>query len=367
MKILHIITDTNIGGAGRLLVSILNNMDYEKFDVSVCVPEGSALLPLLQGTNAKIIETKHGKDKSFEPAAVRELEKIIRHECPDAVHTHASLSGRIAAYNCNIPVRIMTRHCAFANPRYKTTFPVKQISGAFSDSLTTTYIATANIAKEKLTEIGCSPDKIVVIPNGSRKMERIGDSAKQELKKKLGIHDDEFVVGIAARLEEYKGHKYIIEAARILKDEKICFLFIGTGSNENKLRSYINELEVGNHIIFTGFTEDVAPYYNIMDVSVNSSTESEATSLSILESMSIGVPCVVTDVGGNSDIVRDGTDGFVVPKCDSAALADALLKLYNDRDMIKRFGEKAEESFDSRYTEAIMTEKLEKIYTGGQL
>ena len=73
MKIMHILTDSNIGGAGRLLINYLHNFDKTKFDIAVVLPENAALKPLVEAEGYPVLEMKNGRDKSFDMAAVKEL------------------------------------------------------------------------------------------------------------------------------------------------------------------------------------------------------------------------------------------------------------------------------------------------------
>lgn len=73
IKVLHVLTDTNIGGAGTVLINHLTCFDREKYDISVCLPEGSALTPRVEAEGYRVIPLKHGHDKSFEMSAVSEF------------------------------------------------------------------------------------------------------------------------------------------------------------------------------------------------------------------------------------------------------------------------------------------------------
>ena len=362
MKILHIVTDTNIGGAGRLLLAVLKNIDRERFSVSVAVPKNSALTPLIENIGVKVIPTEHGRDKSYEPAAVRELVRIIKREKPDIVHTHASLSGRLAARRCRVPIRIMTRHCAFGNKKSAERFPLKQLYGAFSDNLTTHYVATAEIAKRQLVAAGCSEKKITVIQNGAEKMRDENESEKAALRAALGIPENAFVVGISARLEEYKGHKYLIDAMEKIDVNDVYLVVVGDGSLRAELEKYAAEKGVSDKVIFAGFQSDMAPYYSIFDIGVNCSYGAETTPLAITEAMSVGVPSVVTNSGGNADTVTDGYDGIVVDEKDPDALAAAIMSLYSDREKLKTLSNNARRSYGEKFSAEIMTEKYEKLY-----
>ena len=117
IKVLNILSDSNIGGAGRLLVNYLRNFDREKFDVAVVLPKDSDLKPCVEGTGFPVFEIEHGVDKSFDMKAVREVMAIIKKWQPDVVHTHSSFYGKLAAYLCGTKARFYTRHSAFPQPK----------------------------------------------------------------------------------------------------------------------------------------------------------------------------------------------------------------------------------------------------------
>ena len=109
IKILNVLTDSNIGGAGRLLVNYLHNFDRTRFDSAVVLPKDSRLIPAVRAEGYDVIETEYGRDESWDRRAVRELRRIIRDYQPDIVHTHSSLSARVAAWQCGVPARFYTR------------------------------------------------------------------------------------------------------------------------------------------------------------------------------------------------------------------------------------------------------------------
>ena len=230
------------------------------------------------------------------------------------------------------------------------------------NALTTHYVATAEVAKRELIEVGCDEKKITVIQNGSEPVRELSAAEKAAQRAALGIPNDAFVVGISARLEDYKGHKYLFEAATMTGKDDIYYLVVGDGSIADELHSLAEKLGIAKNVIFTGFVSDMAPYYGIMDVGANCSFGTETTPLAITEAMSVGVPSIVSDYGGNAATVTDGVDGKVIPMRDSKALADAVLSLYNDREKLAVLGENARRSHAEKYSAKKMTEKLEKLY-----
>ncbi|OLA93087.1 MAG: hypothetical protein BHW60_06770 [Sutterella sp. 54_7] len=150
------------------------------------------------------------------------------------------MAARIAAWLCGVKVRIHTRHSTFAPKPALTRFPLRQLCGFVNNTLSTEMIAVSESAKANLVDTGANPKKIEVIINGAEPLRKVSPEEAQALRQKLGITDGDVVVGMSARLEEVKGHIYLIEAARILRErgmKNLRVLIIGTGATEGMLKA----------------------------------------------------------------------------------------------------------------------------------
>lgn len=364
IRVLHCISDSNIGGAGRLLLHLLRHFDKDVFDVTVVVPKGSALVPRIEECGIPVIETEHGRDASHDRGGIPELCGIMRRVKPHIVHTHSSLDARIAAWLCGVKCRIYTRHSVFDPPRRLTTFPGKQIAGAVNNTLATRIIAVAQAAADILTATGVRKDKITVILNG---VEPLTPSTAEEcvaLRRELGFAETDFVCGISARMEPYKGHSYLVETARAVcaVRPEAKFLVMGTGTTYEETMRLAREAGLDGKMVFTGFVTDVVPYYSIMNLSLNCSWGTEATSLALIEAMSLGLPAVVTSFGGNPGVIEDGVNGFLVPEKDSDAMAEAIVRIMGDPALYDTLSAGAKTRFGEKFTAQAMTEQLENVY-----
>ncbi len=364
IKILNVLTDSNIGGAGRLLVNYLHNFDRTRFDSAVVLPKDSRLIPAVRAEGYDVIETEYGRDKSWDRRAVGELRRIIRDYRPDIVHTHSSLSARIAAWQCGVPARFYTRHCAFEPSRKLTTFPGKQLNGLMNRVLSTDIVAVAEAAKQNLTDTGVPEKLITVIINGVEPLRETSPEENDALRDELGIGREDFVCGIVARLEDYKGHSYLLESAKtvLASHPGAVFLIVGEGTERERLEKQAAESGIAGQVIFTGFCDDVAPYYGIMDLNLNCSWGTETSSLALSEGMSVGVPAVATTYGGNPYMITDGVNGLLVPEKDAPAMADAILRIMNDPALLKRLSDGARRLYREKFTARAMTEQLEALY-----
>ncbi len=364
IRVLHFISDANIGGAGRLLIHCLKNFDPSVFSVAVVVPRDSALVPLIKETGTRAIECDFGRDKSHEKGAVSAYKKIIREEKPHIVHTHSAFDAKLAAYLCGVKSRIYTRHSVFDPPKKLTTFPGKQIAGFTNNKLATRIIAVADAAADNLTATGVRPEKITVILNGVEALRRTSEEERRTLRASLGFAETDFVAGISARFEPYKGHSYLIETAKRVcaKRPDVKFLLMGNGSTYEETVRAVEEAGLTDSVRFTGFVSDVVPYYNILDLSLNCSWGTEATSLALIEGMSLSLPAVVTRFGGNPGVIKDGVNGLLTPTKDADAMAEAILKIASDRDLYNTLSDGAAQLFKEKFTAAAMTRQIEKVY-----
>ena len=361
-KVLNIISDTNIGGAGHVLLNYLRYADRESFDTSVAVPRGSLLVPELEKLGTTVYEVDAIADRSYDRKDVKVLRELIRRVDPDIVHAHGALSARIAARREGKTV-IYTRHSAFpvgAKLRYP---PGRWVNKLVNEHYADRIIAITDAAAKNLTDAGISEKYISVLINGVSPVERIDAGEIAKYREKWGIAPDEFVFGILARIEVYKGHVDILEAMAklIAGGKKPRLLIAGTGDYEDEVRKKADELGVAGSVSFLGFQKDVAPFLSVIDVQVNAS-HAEAASLSILEGFSMGVPAIASDYGGNPSLVTDGENGMIFPTGDTDALARCMSRMTDEPETLAAMSKRALELYKERFTGEIFAKNVENVY-----
>ena len=364
IKILLVSSDSNIGGAGRVILSYLEMCDREKFDILVAVPTGSLLKPRIEKLGFNICEVEGIAEKSLSLQTIKSFVKIIKEYKPDIVHTNACMSARIAGRICGVKGIVFTRHTVYPPKKMLTVFPFKQLNGLVNTLTCDKIIAVADAAKDNLAQTGVKGNKIVVILNGTKPIQPLEDAEISGVKERFGIKDGEFVCALIARLEEGKGHYYFIDTAEELKKRgrQIKFIAAGTGSMEEELRAEVKNRDLEDCVDFVGFITDVEKLTAICDVELNCSYGCEATSLALVEAMSCKKPCVVTDSGGNSGVVKDGVSGFVVKPCDAFAMADAIERLISDRQLYEKMSSGALNLYNEKFTAEVMTKNTERVY-----
>ena len=360
IKVFQVLSDTNIGGAGRYLLNYLKYFDREKFSVSVVIPEKSKLKEFIEAFgDVKIYEAPFMADKSFDKKCVAYLKALFVKEKPDIVHTHASLSARIAAKTAKVKKVYATRHCIEeSSSKLKTA-----VTGLVNNNLCDIYIGVSEAVKENLIDSGIAPNKVRVIANGVEAVKKLDDDEIKEIRESLGINEDEVCFGVFARIEKVKGHRFYIKAAnRVIKEGyKAKFLVVGDGSEMEDIKERVRHYNLEDKVIFTGYVKDTTRLLNAVDVNVISS-HSEAMSLALLESMSLAKPTIATKVGGNPQVIRQGESGILVNAADSSSLAEAMIKLLEDKEHCKMLSENAKEDYVKLYRAEIMVSNLEKLY-----
>ena len=364
MKVVDAISDTNIGGAGILLLMRLKNSDRKKIQSTVILPKGSALRPRFSDIDIPTIEVDGCYDRSFDIHAIKRYRKILQEVSPDLINCHGCMSCRIAARQSRVPVSIYTRHCAYPPKKWQESVWGRALIGQGQRLLSDHIIAVAEAAKENLIAMGTAPSPISVIINGVEPLQRFSQQARDKIRKILAIPESAFVIGIFARLEACKGHAIFLKAAQRLlaQSERFYFLIVGSGSLASELKRDSQQKGLTSHVRFTGFAEDVSPYMNITDILVNCSVGTETSSLALSEAMSLRIPCVVSDYGGNPYMVKHGNNGLVYPKGNSTVLAEQLKRLSEDRILYDQLSENAYHRFCTELNAQNMTAQTEALY-----
>ncbi|TMB54474.1 MAG: glycosyltransferase, partial [Chloroflexi bacterium] len=217
----------------------------------------------------------------------------------------------------------------------------------------------------KVRHEGRGAARFSVIPNGVDLARFALPPGKCSVRDEYGIPADAPLLGVVARLEPEKGHRYLIEAMpAILRGAPDAWLLIvGEGSLEDELRSFARSLAAParDRIVFTGRREDVAAVTAELDVAVLPSPR-EAQGISILEAMARGRPVVASAVGGIPEVLTNGLDGLLVPPADPAALASACLRLARSPALRRSLGEAGRATVAARFSLDAMVRSVEAVY-----
>jgi glycosyltransferase involved in cell wall biosynthesis len=358
IKVIQVITDTNIGGAGIWLLNFLKAYDRSVIDMAVVLPYDSMLKKKIEELNVRVIEAEGIADSSFSIKGVKSIDEIFKVEEPDIVHTHASLSARIAAKRNNIKV-VHTRHCIEGEKKFLKKAVYRFVNNILSDRV----IGVSKAVCSNLEADGINTEKLRMVYNGIFPLKEISASEQQALRKKYNIGSENVVVGMVARLEPVKNHEMFLEAAKVV--DTICpeavFMIVGAGSMEKKLRQKARRDGIEDKVIFTGYISDVNDIMNIIDIHVLTS-EKEALSISLIEAMSLGKPVVATDSGGPGEVVENGKSGILVGVDDSVNLTMGIVRFIQRKDIRVEAGREGRRIVGEKFLAGDMARSIEEIY-----
>jgi glycosyltransferase involved in cell wall biosynthesis len=220
------------------------------------------------------------------------------------------------------------------------------------DHLADAVNACCQFSAAALTRLdGFRGNRIEVIENGIDLSRFRGLESQEEVRAKLGLEPERKYVAMVARFHAVKDHAMLLRAFHRVARERmeVDLLLAGDGPLREALETQAREAGIAARVRFLGIRRDVPTLLRAVDVFALTSV-SEAASLTLMEAMAAGRPVVVTNVGGNPEIVRDEVDGLLVPRGDDAACARALSRLLGDRDLAKRMGQSGAHRIAQRYS-----------------
>jgi glycosyltransferase involved in cell wall biosynthesis len=358
MRVTHIITRLVIGGAQENTLATINGL-RQKAGVEVNLISGPTIGPEGSLENeARKVFGNQSSDFTLIPElvrpvhplkdfiALRKLEAVLREQKPDLVHTHsgkAGILGRLAAKRAGVPVIIHHIH----GPSF----------GPFQGALANTLLTAAERHAAKITDhFFCSaaamtkrylaagigkPEMFTRIFSGfdlEPFLKAVNDLA---LRQKLGLGENDFVIGKIGRLFKLKGHTDLVSVfAKILPQVPHArLLLVGDGALRGDLEKQVQQLGLNGKVIFTGLVPpgDVARYVGIMDCLAHLSYR-EALSRALPQALAAGKPVVAYDFDGADEVCLENRTGFVVRTGDFESVAEKLLVLARNPALRETFG-----------------------------
>ncbi len=361
-KVLHITFDMRIGGTEQVIVNLFKGCNSEQFDMSILCIE-SPLGPFADDLLASgVTITALSRQPGFDTSLISQIRQHIKQHKIDIVHCHQYtpyIYGIFAALMSPAKV-IFTEHGRFYpdSGSWKRKL-VNPLLNRFTHAVT----AISKATKQALIEFENIPaSSIEVLYNGIQGLAQSSDSLPA-LRTKLGIQDDEVCFGTVARLDPIKNQTLMIKSfdKALKNDLKAKLIIVGDGEEMPKLTALVSALQIEHAVIFTGYEAKPAPYIALFDIYLLSSL-SEGTSMTLLEAMSLSKPCIVTNAGGNPEIIQNQVNGLVTPNDDMQAFSEAMLALGTDPEAQDRMGKASKVRFDKLFSNSSMCSRFEEIY-----
>jgi glycosyltransferase involved in cell wall biosynthesis len=227
-----------------------------------------------------------------------------------------------------------------------------------SDAVAEVVVAKERIAPARITRIYNGVDESAFVPPSM-------EDAYEE-RKRLGFRPDDFVVGMVAGFRPEKNHDIFFSGALKAKEviPSLKILAVGGGPLLKKYRDRFEKETQEKTIVFAGAVSDVARYLKAMDVGCLIPGGNEGFSNAVLEKMAVGLPMVVSDVGGNAEAVLDRQNGIVIPPSDVDAFRDALVEIFRDPARRLEMSRRSRQLVEERFTLKQMWESHMALYKG---
>lgn len=362
LKILHLTYDMRIGGTEQVIKNLVENTDQQQFEMSILCIE-SPLGPFSDDLLAKgIAITALTRSPGFDRKLIQQIRIYIKQHNIDVLHCHQYtpwVYGVLAAFATRTKV-IFTEHGRFYpdSSSWKRKF-----INPWLHKITATTTAISNATRDALATYENLPAKdIQVIYNGIAPLE-IDQQQVELLREDLGIGLNTLCLGTVARLDPIKNHLMMLHAFKQVLDDGIDakLLIVGDGEMRETISDLISELKLKQHVIMTGYQAKPQNHLALMDIYLLSSF-SEGTSMTLLEAMSIGKPCVVTNAGGNPEIIEHQINGLVTTNDDANAFAAAITTLAHNPDLRKSMSEQSRQRFEQKFSATSMVQQFQHLY-----
>ncbi len=376
LKIAILDQSPDLGGAESSILTLLKNMDRNRFEVNVILPgEGTFSRALTRiGIPVKIlhlpmalIRLKRGElFKStlflFLSFFIMKIFLIklcvyLRRNQFQLVITNtikAHLYGSLATRLCSIPLLWRFHDVLSAsdfNPLLMRWIPL------FGRIFPIRILAVSRIVRDRLIELGISGEKIEVIFNGIDEKSFMKGDSLRDIRKEYGLKNGTQLIGCIGRIIPQKGQKVLLSALPKVIQEipEAHFLiiggvFLGEEGYQNELFEMIQKIGLKGKVTITGFQPDIGNMIQSLDLVVFPSITPESFGLVLIEAMSLKKPIVASDTGGVREIIEDGVHGFLVEPNRPDLLAERIIFILQNPEIARQLGEKAKERVHQQFS-----------------
>jgi glycosyltransferase involved in cell wall biosynthesis len=350
LKILHIDPERNWGGGEAEVLALLSYFaEWGHRNDLLTHPDGR-LFEQSRALNIRTISLVVRNDLDLRP--VPRLRRLIRDGTYDIVHLHTKRAHALSfwlSHRSPRPKYVVTRRMDYpeAHTCYTRYLYNRKVDGV---------VAISRKISQLLIEAGVEPERIRLIYTGIDPLPFEAAARPREVQERI-------VIGMAAVLEERKGHRFLLEAARRLKTQgyQIQYCLAGEGSLRKSLEETATRLGLKDEVHFLGFVSDMPAFLRKVDICILPSLL-EGLGVSVLEAMAAGKAVIASRVGGLPELVIDSVTGLLVAPRDIEGLANAISTLAGDKSLIRAMGKKGRERLKEKFTMEQTARKNEDHY-----
>lgn len=362
-RLLFVNHSLRMGGIETMIRDFAQALRPVGVDVSVAVfLGGGALVDELR--SGGIAVTDLYKREGIDLGLVLRMRKLLRDSGTQVIHSHnysawlysalasMGLPGVRLVHTEHSRVEPMARRHAMERWLARRTHAVVGVS--------------VDVARSLVADVGVDASRVCFIGNGINLARYRPDAGlRSEMRASLGVGAGCLVFGIVARLVPVKAHVDLVAAFKLVHANRPdCVLVIaGDGPCRQALESQVAALGLVSAVRFLGEVRDSERVLNALDVYMLSSTD-EGMNLTLLEAMATGLPVVATAVGGNSEVVLDGSTGLLVPAKDPQLMAQRMLAVGQGEALRQRLGSAGRQRVEQQFSQAATLRKYQALYAG---
>jgi len=363
-RVLIMIATDPIGGPGKGLFQLLKHASGKTFDYLLCNfnvegrPEGQFIEEARRRALNLILLDQRAM---FDPLLILQARKIVIEQGINLIQTHgykSHLIGFFLRFLCRRPWIAFAHGYTYGNWKMRLYNRMDLSLLRYADRV----VAVSDSVRGLLTRHGIHAGRIALIYNAIDPADAYPPVNVAEARGKLGLTLDQKVIGVIGRFNPEKGQGIFLKAMKKVVQHcpDVKSLLIGDGPDQAELKRYCRENGLIDRVVFLGYKENIADYYQILDLLVLPSL-SEGLPNTLLEAMSFGVPVLASSVGGIPEII--GKDnGVLVPPNNHEALADRMIELLQNESLRKAIGSKGRSNLYPRFAPDHRVEKIVGLY-----
>ncbi|MCI0563980.1 MAG: glycosyltransferase [Nitrososphaera sp.] len=361
-NVLHLIETSGPGGAEKMLISLAENLDRSRYRSYACLLKDGWLKNQLQQLGIETILVPQFRSLDFR--WLLRMSRLLKEWSIHVMHAHEftmNVYGSVLSRMTQTPIIATVHGTNYYWVKWHRRLAYKFVSRQ------SVMVAVSEHLKRFLREhINVHPDDITVVRNGIDFHRFKVRNSACAIRAELGINGDQPVIGTVGNLYAVKGQIYLLRACiKIAKTfPDFVLLIAGRGEQLCVLKEEARSLGILDNVKFLGFREDVPSLLQVMDVFVLPSV-SEGLPLSILEAMALGKPVVASNVGGISEVVKEGTTGYLVPPKDPEALAEKIRPLLLNSRLADELGNSGRKRVLGSFTLDQMIQEYQSLYERG--
>jgi glycosyltransferase involved in cell wall biosynthesis len=356
INVLFVMIQMAMGGSERLVHNVVQRLDRSRYNPHIAWFFGEEISNEFRDLGVPLFHVP--KIKRFDFSTMRRMSDIVRDHQIHVVNAHHFMSMVYSFYGCKIRNRaklIYTEHSQWEVD--KISWKWKQIGARLLSRVEGVVGVTEAVTDKLRSHFRLNGTKIVTIQNGVDLEHFKRKDRREVMRRELGLQNHDKVIGTIANFKRIKNHRFLLEAFKKLTEDfdQAKLVLVGQGfeddqeNTEDELRQFVKDNRLTEKVLFLGYRSDVAAVLSAMDVFCLASWR-EGLPLSLIEAMSMGLPVVGTDVEGIRELIRDGTNGFLVPVDDVEALKQKLLFLLHDEVLRKTLGSESRSLIEPHYS-----------------